>query len=111
MNLGIVAASMPALPHFFAKSRISHASTYSSLRRLLNKNDPLSSPWFGEPSKDPSLREPSNWHRPLMERENWTELQSLSAVHLCRKTDKSQDDTSLNEVPVHMLTQIRHEEA
>lgn len=102
---------MLALPHFFAKSRIFHASTYSSLRRVLNKTDQLSSPWFGEPSKGPSLREPSNQHQPLTRREDWTELQSLSAVQLCQKKDMSQDETSLNEVPVHMLIQIRHEEA
>ena len=53
MNLGIIAASMPALPHFFAKSKIFHASSYGSLRRLFNNNHDAESASFGsgEPSK------------------------------------------------------------
>ena len=35
MNVGIITASMPAMPQFFAKSKIFRIQTYSSLRRRL----------------------------------------------------------------------------
>ena len=107
MNLGIIAASMPALPHFFAKSKIFHASNYSSLRRrFLNNHDPKSALWFGEPSKLLTSKEPNKQRGLLVQREDWAELQSLSDAHAYTKTD-----TSLNDEPVQIGARMLHQGA
>ena len=74
MNLGIIAASMPALPHFFAKSKIFHASSYGSLRRFFNNNQNAESASFGsgEPSKLLASKEPPKKQRVLfLQREDF----------------------------------------
>ncbi|KAF6239471.1 hypothetical protein HO173_002015 [Letharia columbiana] len=80
MNLGTIAASMPALPQFFAKARIFHASTYSFLHRLLNRRDPSSLSWFGQSSKNLASGYPERQRGPAVRGENQTELQSLPDV-------------------------------
>ena len=92
MNLGIIAASMPALPHFFAKSKIFHASIYSYLRRPLNKPGPRFAFWSGEPSKHLTSKEPIKQHGLPVQRENWAELQSLSDGHADTTTTTSLND-------------------
>ena len=106
MNLGIIAASMPALPQFFARSKIFHASSYSSLRRLFSNRDPKSAFWVGEPSKPLTSKE-SNKQRGLhVQRENWTELQSLSDADAYAKTN-----TSFNDELVQIGARMLHQEA
>ncbi len=112
MNLGIIAASMPAMPHFFAKSSIFRASTYNSLRRLLNKRDPPSVSWFGGPLKGFPLRRMDKGRGSLVQREDWTELQTLPEVHLYRESNISQDTSIFpNARSAQGATQMVHEGA
>lgn len=97
MNLGIIAASMPALPQFFAKSRIFRASTYTSLQRLLNRRGLSFVPRSGQSSKTPAFRDPGTKGVPAVRGENWTELPSLPDVRAYSRTDISQEQIFLNE--------------
>ena len=101
MNLGIIAASMPALPQLFAKSRAFRASTYKSLPRLLSRRDPPSVAWFGQSSKSPTLKVPDSQRRPAARGEDWTELQSLPDV---RGYETSQDGFSFGQRLAHIAT-------
>ena len=106
MNLGIIAASMPALPQFFARSRIFHASSYSSLRRLFSHHDPKSAFWVSEPSKPLTSKQPNKQRGLLVQGENWAELQSLSDAHANSKTN-----TSFNDEPVQIGARMLYQEA
>lgn len=95
MNLGIIAASMPALPQFFAKARIFHASTYSFLHRLLNRRDPSSLSWFGQSSKSLASGYPERQRGPAVRGESETEVQSLPDIRAYTRIDVSHDDIDL----------------
>lgn len=95
MNLGIIAASMPALPQLFKKSKIFHASSYSPLRRLINKYGPPSTPWFGRPSQAIICEKSRTQPEPLSQRGTETDLQILSIVRAYTSTNMVPDDDSL----------------
>ncbi|KAM0803163.1 hypothetical protein BDR22DRAFT_841878 [Usnea florida] len=95
MNLGIIAASMPALPQFFNQIRIFHASSYSPLRRLINKHGPPSNPWFGRPSQAIICEKSRTQREPLSQHETETDLQILSIVRAYTSTNMVPDDASL----------------
>ncbi|CAF9929924.1 MAG: hypothetical protein ALECFALPRED_004481 [Alectoria fallacina] len=103
-NPGIIAASMPALPQFFASSRTFHASTYSSLNRLINRPDPSSISWHGQSSKRLAWKDPYPQRGLTVRGESWTEIQSLPDTRAYGRAGESQDEISLNEGLVQTVT-------
>lgn len=82
MNVGIITASMPAMPQLFAKSKIFRSATYSSLRSSLfakrNRSKPSAAGnWSGQSKASKPLRpkDTGTLENGYLELEDWSQFQ------------------------------------
>ena len=83
INIGIITASMSAMPQFFTQSKLFRSSTYSSLRsRLVSDRNRKKTSRIGRASSKPKSSESSGQGQgdAALRGEGWVELQDANHV-------------------------------
>ena len=95
LNIGIITASMPTMPHFFAKSKIFQSATYNSLRsRLLRDRSRSKSSEGSSGSKQSKTKTPIEAVGVGMHGDGYLELEDIKHSHTLKGQKAHDEDDS-----------------